>query len=96
MPHVPVVETSQIINPADTEIEQKFYHERVVAKTVLARSKRVHLHLDEVGLFDSDGMWELCMEKKILPCQRVNKQSVRLVLAKEVRKCQQFQETNKI
>lgn len=66
MPPVPVVETSQIINPADLEIEKKFYHERVVAKTALARSKRVHLHLDEVGLFDSDGMWELCMKNSAM------------------------------
>lgn len=38
---------------------KKFYHEWAVAKIALAR-------LDEVGLFNSDGMWELCIKKSAM------------------------------
>lgn len=87
---------SQMINLVYLEIDKKFYHEWVVAKIALARSKgSLYLQLDEEGLFDCDGMWELCIKKHLL-CQGVNELSVRPVLTKEGRTCQQFQDTYKI
>lgn len=60
-----------------------FYHEWVVAKIALAQSKGPHLQLDEVGVFDSGGMWELCMRNS--GCQGVNRVSVMPVLTKKKR-----------
>lgn len=89
MSHIPDVETRQILNLAYLEIN-RIPSRMSCIQDYMGSIQRVPLQVNEVGLFDSSGIRELCI--KILPCQEVNKQTARPVLTEEVRGRQQFQD----